>query len=294
MTMNDLDNPRAVPGGNLPPNDAQLVTDQMARDYAALVDTVDALLEKAKGAPEKIESDDEMAPVVGLIKELRDADKRLESHREAEKLPHLRRSNAIDGFFFAIRDLLGRRVKTAKMGAIDILQARVHDWQTRKLLAEQQRRAREAAEAAERERVAREAQDRADREAEEARLAAERARKPETIEAKTAVAQEAAVVADAAQVETLIAGDAAAAASLATFAKPADLVRTRTDEGMATMAREAYAEVTDFDKLDRAKLWPFIRREEIEKALRAWAKTGGHRETMEGASIGHRQKTVVR
>ena len=60
------------------------------------------------------------------------------------------------------------------------------------------------------------------------------------------------------------------------------------------MATEPYALVEDFELLDKAALWPFIKQDVIEQALRAWARTTGHNQQMAGAKIGRRPKTVVR
>jgi hypothetical protein len=43
-----------------------------------------------------------------------------------------------------------------------------------------------------------------------------------------------------------------------------------------------------------SKLLPFFTDAEIEKALRQWAKTTGHREKMSGAEIGFRNAGVTR
>ena len=95
--------------------------------------------------------------------------------------------------------------------------------------------------------------------------------------------------------ETELAIGKAEQAHIDTLAKPADIMRTRgTDGTLSTMATEPFAEVTDRDQLDKAKLWPFFTDEAIEKALRAWAKTTGHKVSMDGASIGKRPKSVVR
>lgn len=291
-----LTNDRPGIGHNDPGSDgaAERVTAQLNDSYGELLKNVDALLDEAREAPKSIESDEQMQPVIGLIKRLKDAAKRCESHHDAEKSPHLRAGEAVDGFFFKVWEKLARRKKADKPGAADVLQARVHDYQERKLEVERARRQREADEAARKEQAARAESDRLAREAEEKRLAAERARKPEKVEEKTAAAQQAEGKADLANVNAMIAGDASREAEVAAKAKPADIVRTRTDEGMATMGREAYAEVIDYDKLDRDKLWMFVDRKEIDKALRAWARTTGHKEMMDGASIGHRNKTNIR
>lgn len=297
MSNDDLINPRAVVGSNQAPDYARQVTDQMARDYAALDQSITALLEEARGKPTDVNDEQTALDLGALIKRLADADRRTEAFRVAEKEPHLRAANAVDSFFFALRDKLGRRNKndrSAKPGAMDILQARVNAFLDRKRMEEQARRDREAAEAA---RIAREAQEKAYHEqvaAEEARLAAERARKAETKEEKGAVAAVAEEKASALAAEAAIATVRAQDAHIATLAKPADMVRTRGDGVLLTQARENYAIMVDRTKLDMAKLWPFFTDAEVEKALRGWAKTTGYNQPMDGAEIGNRQKGVVR
>jgi len=61
-----------------------------------------------------------------------------------------------------------------------------------------------------------------------------------------------------------------------------------------TTKQEPYAIMTDRYKLDMSKLLPFFTDAEIEKALRGWAKTVGHREKMDGAEIGFRNAGVTR
>lgn len=293
--MNKPDNPRAVAGDNQAPDHARQVTEMMARDYAELARSVDTLLAEASDVPERFESDDQMGVAAKLIKRLRDTTARIEAFQKKEKEPFLRGGQAVDAFFFSLWEKCARRVRTAKPGAADILQGRVDEYQQRKLAEEQARRQREAEQREREAREAREREQKAAREAEEARLSAERARKPQHIEAKTEAADQREAEATAAKVDAMIARDAAETAQVATLAKSADLVRTRVDEGpMVTMAREAYAEVVDADALNRDKLWPFIGMAEKEKALRAWARTTGHKEQMAGAKIGFRDKTVVR
>jgi hypothetical protein len=292
------ENPRAVVGSNQAPEYAQRVTDQMARDYEALTQGVAALLEEARGKPVEVTTDDVALDVGALIKRLGDADKRAEAFRIAEGEPFLRGKNAVDQFFFAIRDKLGRRNKndrSAKPGAIDILQARVSSFLERKRIEEQARRDREAAEQA---RIAREkaAEDeRARLAAEEARLAAERARAPAKVEEKAAIAEKAEEQASVASAEAAIAAERAQEAHIATLAKPAEMARTRGDDGvLLTLAKENYAIMVDRSKLDMAKLWPFFTDSEVEKALRAWAKNTGYTQPMAGAEIGRKNKGVTR
>jgi hypothetical protein len=299
--MTFSENPRAVVGDNRSPDYAQRITEQMAEEYGALNESVAALLEEARGKPVDVNDDDTATDIGALIKRLSDADKRAEAFRVAEGEPHLRAKNAVDQFFFAIRDKLARRNKndrSAKPGAADILQARVTAYLERKRIEEEARRKAEAA------RLWREAEDKrlaeeaALREAEEKRLAAERARKPEIVEQKEAVAAQAEQAASTAVAEAAVASSLAQEAHIATLAKAADMARTRGDDGvLLTLANENYAILLDRSKItpeDALKLWPFFTDAEVEKALRGWAKTTGYRQPMTGTEIGKKNKGVTR
>lgn len=274
-------------------------TDRLRRDYGGLADSVDQLLATASAIPLPISGPDEKAVVAKAIKDLRDMRKRVEDIREIEKLPHLRRGNAVDQFFGALRIVLlkdGRRDRDA-IG--DTLQAALTAYDAR-LLAEEQERRRLAAEKAAREaREKAEAEAKALREAEEARLAAERARKPETVAAKEQVADKAAEVASTATVEAKVAEQQAEAAYVETLARPADIMRNRGADGvMTTMGTEKFAEIVDLQTLDIIALRPFIKVEHLEQALRGLAASRGYtndeRMQIAGAKFGTRAKSVVR
>lgn len=282
-------------GHNKGPDHAKIVADALERDYAETVKAANDLLAQARDLPKEIVDDEQMGVVAKLIKNFRDTTARLKAFHAAEKEPHLRAGQAVDSFFFALIDKCARRDRKNKPGAADVLQARLDDYQQRKLAAEQARRRREAEEAARKEREAREEAERKEREAEEARLAAERARKPEHIEAKNEVAITKEDEASTAKVEADLAAGKAEDAYVGTLARPADLVRTRVDEGpLVTMQQVGYAEVEDSSKLDKELLWPFINEDAKEKALRAWAKTTGYNKQMDGAAIGKKNKSAVR
>lgn len=269
--------------------------DRLSRDYAETVVSVDDLLAEFEKAPAEITDDDEKSTVASLIKRMRDADKRVEGLREIEKTPYLRRGQGVDQFFGRLAERLFRRNKKDRPGAADTLQDRLTTYDTKKLREEQERRRKEAEEAA---RIAREEAARLaklQQEAEEARLAAERARKPETTAAKAAVADLAEQEAFAARLEATAAAEKAEAAYVETLAKPAELMRNRGADGtLTTMARENYAEIVDESQLDKATLWPFISLDAKEKALKQWAKTVGFNKQMAGAVIGNRPKSIVR
>ena len=290
----DTRNPRAVIGDNAPIDTATRVSDALRRDYEQLSQTVEDLLNKARTAPTEVTSDEEALSTGVIVKELRDADRRIEGLRETEKDPYLRSAQAVDSFFFSLRERLMRRVRGGKPGAIDILQGRIDTYLERKRRQEEERRRREAAEALRIAREKAEEEARLAREAEDARLAAERARKPEKIEAKTAVAEAAEAEASAASAEAAIAADRAQEAHIDTLAKPADLTRTRGEGVLLTQARQPFAIITDRDALDKDALWPFITDVALEQALRAWARTTGHTKQMTGAEVGFRARGVTR
>lgn len=296
MSM-EAESRRAVAGDNQATAAAERVTEYLERDYSSLRTEVDALLEKAREAPKEVATDEDATTLGLLVKQIREASARAEAFRETEKAPHRLSADAIDAFFFSIRERLARRNprdRSQKPGAADVLQARIDDFLERKRIEEENRRKAEA------ERLAREARQKADaeaharREEEETRLAAERARKAENIAARTIEADQAAATAAAAMVDAEVAKEQAQEAHIATLAKPADMSRTRGDGVLLTQAREAYAIVVDRTKLDWAKIVPFFTDQEVDKAVRGWARVTNHGQTMEGAEIGFRRKGVTR
>jgi hypothetical protein len=293
--MPDL-NPRAVAGGNTGAIDyAKEESERLRRDYAALDETVALLEVESDAFPEEIPDADTKEKVVDLIKRGRDVKARVEALHKVEKEPHFRRGQGVDQFFFGLWDRLTKRDRKNRDGFIDSLNSKLTRYDVR-IVAEENERRRKAFEEAERIRLKAEA-DRIEKEriAEEARLAAERARLPATTAAKTEVAEDREADAGASRVEEAIATTAAEDAYVSTLARPADLARTRTASGtLSTMAEEPFAEIEKAELLNMAKLWPYIAFAEKEKALRAWAKSTGHNEQMTGAKIGRRPKSRVR
>lgn len=299
------ENPRAVIGGNLgaslpaliadDPAFADAVSEWATENFGEWSDEATKLLNEARELPKTIDDDEGLGKTADVIKKLRDLSRRMDTTREGAKAPYRAGAAAIDGFFFPLIEKCQRRDKKQKPGAADVLQSRADDYQARKLAAEQERRRQEAEAAA---KAAREATAKAEAERQaaiEAERAAARARKPETAAAKEAEAAQADHAAAAAEAEARLAAQKAEAARVDTLAKPADMVRTRSDGGaVATMGTEPYALVEDFDALDKAALWPFIKRDAIEAALRSWAKTTNYSVKMTGASVGRRPKTQIR
>jgi hypothetical protein len=304
MSNSEVQDRIARIGDNNPPlartisaeeNFSATVTAFLDEEYRAQPKAVAELLMEARDLPKEIEDDAMKGRFASLIKRLRDTAARLDAFHTKEKEPYRRGGEAVDQFFFGLIDKVARRNKNNNPGAADVLLKRLNDYDVRKLEEERVKRQRAADEAARLEREAREQRERLEREAEERRLAAERARKPEIAEQKQEAAAQSEAAADAAKIDHAVAEGQAQDARIATFAKPAEIMRQRVDDGtLTTMAQEAFAEVTDANLLDKEKLWPFIKLEAKEAAVRQWAKNTGHSQQMPGAEIGKRPKSRVR
>jgi multidrug efflux pump subunit AcrA (membrane-fusion protein) len=107
---------------------------------------------------------------------------------------------------------------------------------------------------------------------------------------------DAAAAADVAQAEALVAQDELQAARIAAAQPTAELVRQRFEATgrLVTSKQTPFTEIVDENALDMVALWPFVSTEAKAKALRAWAKTTGHKKQMTGASIGFRDDAVIR
>lgn len=283
----------AGPGHNTP-DYAKEEFGRLEREYSNLDASILALEAEADTLPDSV-TDQEIADMfTAAITRFKDMDDQLEGFRNSEKLPYLRKGDTVDSFFFSRRERLLRRKKGDKPGRGDMLHAKLHAYNVKRL--EEEKRQREAAEAAAREaeRKLREQREAAEREQREAQERADRARKAENIEAAEKAAREAQSRADelAAQEQAAIAERYAAQDAAA--AKPADMVRERHSGAMNTMKMVWHVEVTDSMKLDVAALWPFVTDEAKEKAAKAWAKMTGHKKTMDGLLIEQRPDTMVR
>jgi hypothetical protein len=272
---------------------------RLAREYPELDAVEEEIGADAKALPRPVESDEDMSAYIAIIKRAKEHRANLVAWHAKEKLPWYQRGIGTDNFFFRRIERFGRRNKNDKPGLVDILSAHVHDWQERKRLAEEARRRAEAEEAARKLREAQEAEAKRLREAEEARLAAERARKPEHIERKDQIAAQLEAAAQAATVEATMAADKALEATTATGASAAQMVRTRVDEGMATMGTTKTAAIVDFAALKSSPvaltaLAPFLKHEWLEQAVRQWARTTNYSEELPGVSVGTQRKTIIR
>jgi hypothetical protein len=236
--------------------------------------------------------------VTAHIKKMRETYKRILGVHEAEKAPHLERGRANDGFFFALMDKLGRRDKKAKPGEADRLNQLLTDYDVRVLAEEEEKRRKAAAEAAAAAAAAEADRLRKEQEAEDARLAAERARKPDTTAAKAAVAEAKEAEASAARVEETVAAARAEEAYINSLATPADIMRQRSTVGVTSgMASEKFREITDRNTLDLEKLRPYLAVAALETALNKYAESVGYSNDesvqIKGARFGKRPKSRV-
>jgi hypothetical protein len=308
--MSDL-NPRAGIGDNVQVVDfAKNEVDRLKIDYAYLEETVEELT--AKSEPIEVVTKDNRDVVTGLIKDMRDAYKRINGVRESEVAPHLERQRGANGWFGMLLDKLGRKDKKAKEGEGDRLNRILTEYDTAVLEAEKERRRREAEEAAKIARAKQEAEDKARREAaaaaaaaEEARLKAERARTDATRAARAQEAEEAAQAAQAAsealseaRVEATVSAGRAEDTYVDTLATATDIMRNRSDDGILSgMASEKFREITDRKVLDLEKLRPYLPMAALETALNKYAESVGYSNDasvqIAGARFGKKPRSKV-
>lgn len=275
---------------------------RLKRDYADLERSAVELETEGEAAAEAGIADPESKGVVtSLIKRIRDMNKRAEGLRELEGMPHHRRKQGVDQFFFGIIDRLAKRDRKNNDGIGDRLQKILTDYDTRILAEEQERRRQAALETARLEREAREAREKAEREARELEEAAARARAPAKIEEKTQVAAVAAEEASSARVEETVASARAEEAHVAAQASPADIMRTRGADGtLSTMGTEKFCEITSRKELEKHldKIAGYIPIAALETAAKAYANSHGYSSDesvqIPGVRFGKRPRSVVR
>jgi hypothetical protein len=232
-------------------NRLPLITlDQLKRDFAHVEAAVAALEARAAASPVVLEDDEDLASVTGLVGELGKAAKRSDELRDVQGRPHLDAQRTINMFFKSFE----LRLKTAR----DQIGQRATAYMNKKA---------EAARAIQREAEAR------------ARALAD-AKAREAADALKAGNAEQAHAAQAASDNLNNRADHAADAAAA---KPADLARTQTDSGTATLAQTWEFEIENIDLVDLEALRPFLPRAAIEQAMRGFVKSG--RREIKGARI---------
>jgi hypothetical protein len=278
-----------LPGHNEAPAYATAVSERMRADYAELEVSADELIDASSSLQTTVQTDLDLAAVAAMIKKLRDANARIETIRVKEKQPYYRAGQAIDAFCKKITD----RVERARAS----LQRFADEYQQRKLAEERRRRDLELAEARRREADALAAKRVAEKRLREAEEAAQRARKPETKEARLDEADEAHNESEQARADLFVANQATEQALGETLQTASKMVGQRFESdggGAIGMRRTPVVYIEDAELLDAEKLWPFVSDDEKLRALKAWAKTTQYKQSMNGAVIGVKDATVIR
>ena len=241
-------------GHNQPENEAQAIREDLEERHRDILKRASDLLDASTRAPDVVDGDN--AGAVGdFIKQITECRKALEGSRVASKEPYLAGGRTVDGFFKAVTTKLD--------GAKKMIQGRL----TKHL------REVEAAERKRREEEARQAREEAERAAKEA--AEREAAMQEDTDLDAAL--------DAEKAAEQAKADAAKRAQEAE-AKAAELSRVRGDFGsVGSLKTQWVFEVTDRDKLDLETLRPFIPADALDKAGRAFVRSGGRK--LAGAAI---------
>ena len=255
--MSDLaENPRASIGGNNPPSLEEL----LAEKAASLVAEMNKIGVEAKGAPEVVKTEDDLDKVGNIIVRANKVVRSLEEMRKFEKQPFLDGGRTVDGFFKTHLDKLAK--------TISILDRRANVYTQEKLAAERRRREAEAEALRQEEQRRREAAARAEEEG-RARHAALHADKADRAAERLEEAEGAALQTNA------------------------DIVRTRTDSGVAVGARTTWrGEITNIAEVDLEALRPYLLRADIEKAINTAVRVGVR--DLKGVRIFEDVKTTFR
>lgn len=238
-----------TPADNRPP----LVTpEQLATDHAAVLAAVANLRTQFEQALPVVEDDDDIGALGAVVKDIRAEWQRIEATREDARRDYLDAQRIVNSFFNEQKETLS--------GFMAELEARQKVYLDKKADRERARQ----------EEIARQAQAESDRLAEAARKAAAES-KP--VEAE--VAAQASQRAEATAVE----------AQELSQAKPAELARTRTPTGTATLGQDWKFEITDLAKIDLEALRPYLPRGDLEKAIRAFVKVNKGDKPLAGVRV---------
>ncbi|HET98763.1 MAG TPA: hypothetical protein ENH89_00010 [Aurantimonas coralicida] len=250
------------PGDNLAPPDANPLQDRLAEDHADLIARRDELLASAERTPATVGDEEMNKRFATLAKLLAALVKKTETERVGEKEFFLDGGRQVDGWFKQITDPV-KKVKAS-------IETRQTEWQ-RKVAAEERKRL----------------------------VNIEREARQEAIRLENEAARQEQLARDAASLDDAVAAEAAAkqaaadaeVAAKAADAKPADLSRTRSDEGAVASLRVWW----DFRDLDRSRLdlealRQHLGLEALEKAVRSFIKADGHE--LRGVVIFENSRTV--
>jgi hypothetical protein len=209
--------------------------ERLALDYQETADEVQKIAERANALPRKIENEEDLSAVAPVIRDATTLMRRVEDARKKEKEPHLEAGRQVDTFFKGMDDRLNN-IKTVFTKLADA-------YQRQKVEDERRRREEEA-------RKLREEEQRKLKEAEDARRAATVAKRQD----------------EAAELARRAAEAEAAAAEQAK-----EIARTRTESGVVAGAKTVRNfRIVNYDQIPLDKLRPYIARDAVEKAVRAY------------------------
>ena len=235
---------------NLPP--PLVTTDALAMDHGHLARKVADIEAILAGLPTRIDDDDTNAPWQDKILNIATIAKDIEATRVAAKAPFLQAGGVVDSYF---RTLQSRTASVHKA-----ISAVVEGYLQRKAAAERARREAEARKLREEEERQRQ---KAVRCAEEARKA-EEANRIKTAENRNVKAAEAAMAANSTAATAF-------AMEQSAQAKSADLARTRSPTGsLGTLQDKWDFSINEIDAVNSRLLWPYVKREHKEAAIRAY------------------------
>jgi len=266
----------ASAGHNKP---AILTADMMAKDFAYIDDSLLEIEAKVSDCPPVCEDDADLEIIREAVKRCQGALKRLETLRVESKEPYLAATRIVDGHFGKLKERVA--------GWQTAIEARAKRFLDKKAAAEMARREEEARKAAAAARTASERQRQAEAErqkAEQERIASEKTTQRISVEhhqrEENARRQEARLREESAQAQA-----AAIKTQKEAEAKPADLARTRSSDGLSTLQEIWCFEVLDPHAIDLQDpvLRSFITWPDIEKAIGRYVKL--HKDTRPLAGI---------
>ncbi|MBN9441137.1 hypothetical protein [Bosea sp. (in: a-proteobacteria)] len=235
--MADIDEPLVGIGHNKPP-----ISEVLAEAYSDLIKEVDVLQKRYEKAPATVGSLDQKAVLGEIIVPLGKLATRLDDLRKKENEPHLAAQRETNNWFNSFIDDLKAMKKS--------LEDRATAYDQKLLDMERERREQERQRAE-------------DEEARQRKIASDAAAGGDL-----AASAEADEKADEA-------GRAAETLDGAPATRAADITRVRSGSIVGSSRTEWKGEIVDIDKLDVVKLRPYLKREDLQKALNTYVRTGG-------------------
>jgi hypothetical protein len=231
---------------------ALITAEQLAIDFGYLLGDVAGLENRGAKAPTVIEDEDDLGIINQAVVDIRGKIKVVKDKKNYEKRPHIDANSVLEGFFSALV------TKLEKVQAD--LEARGKRYLDKKRAAEQARLAE----------IERKNREEAKRRADEAAAAAADAR-PVQAAVATSMAQAAETRADEAAERQ--------------EAKPAELARTRTDAGTATLQEVFKFRIDAFALIDLEMLRPYLQPADVEKAITKFVSINKDSRPLPGVTI---------